>query len=153
MTSRRIPANLRLDIRPSRLLASYIVLGHSLALLCLLFSGVPFMWMGGLALLLLISGMYHISTLFRQSGPYYVRALAWRAGQWFLVTAEGESEAELLSSWVLPAAVGLQMKARSRFHMLVLPDSCAADDFRRLRQILRFAGSVSGVQDRIERLG
>ncbi|MFT5603238.1 MAG: hypothetical protein ACI9G5_000188 [Paracoccaceae bacterium] len=152
MTSRRFPANLKLEIRPSRLLCAYLLSSHSAVLVCLLFSPLPLLWTAVSALVLLVSAGYQLSSLFRQSGPYSVRGLAWREGRWFVRTAEGEGPAELSRCWVLPAAVGLQFKVTTRFKVLIVPDSCTADDFRRLRQILRFTRSVPGVKDGIQRL-
>ncbi len=151
MTSRRFPANLRLEIKPSRLLCLYLLASHVAVLLSVLLCGVDGAPLLAAALLLIASCGYHLISVLRQTGPYPATALACREGQWFLQTHQGERSVILKQSWVLPYAVGVHLLPGG--YRLVLPDSVRDDDFRRLRQILRFAWAVPGVENGVERLG
>lgn len=152
MTSRRFPANLKLDIRPSRLLCAWLLLSHGAVLMCLLVSPLPTLLQLLSVIVLIASALYHVTALFRLSGPYSAQGLAYRAGQWYLQTSAGEQAASLQSSWVLPLAVGMHLNAEVPVRLLILTDSCGRDDFRRLRQILRFARLVPGIENGVERL-
>lgn len=153
MTSRRFPAPLRLELRPSRGFCAGMLVMHCLVLLSLALSALSTELLALSALILGFSAIYHIYSHVRQTGPYPLRALIYRQGYWFVEDAAGEHSAELLSSWVRPLAVGMELRARSRQRLLVLADSCDSDDFRRLRQILRFARTVPGVENGIDGLG
>lgn len=134
-------------------MCGYLLASHGAVLVSLLVSNVPVSLVGISALLLVFSATYHVHSLNRQTGPYPVRGLTYREGQWFVQTEGGERSVSLKGSWVLVNAVGLHLDAEPSIRLLLLPDSCNRGDFRRLRQILRFARSVPGDKNRIERLG
>lgn len=149
MTSRRFPANLRLELKPSRLLASYLLLSHLAVWACVLASPLPTAVLLAVTVVLLGSAVYQLHSLLRRSGPYSTQALACREGQWYLLTDKGERAATLRRSWVLPLAVGMELQASHQVRLLILPDSCEQDGFRRLRQMLRFARTMPRVENGI----
>ena len=153
MTSRRFPAPLRLELRPSRWFCAGLLLVHGLVLLSLALSALNAGLLAFSTFIVCFSAFYHLHSHIRQTGPYPLRALIYRQGHWCVVDASGELPAQLLSSWVRPLAVGMELRARCRLRLLVLADSCDPDEFRRLRQILRFARTVPGVENGIDGLG
>lgn len=154
MTSRRFPAPLKVDLKPSRCLLGYLWAIHFL--LVLLVARAPAgPWVTAvLSLVLMVSAGYHFASLWRGRGRYAVHRLAYREGQWSLWLTGVEQPARLLSSWVLPGVVGLRLRAGSSLGVLVFFDSCPASDFRRLRQLLLLAPDAGqpGIEHGIDRL-
>lgn len=154
MTSRRFPAPLKVDLKPSRCLLGYLLAIHFLLVLLVVLTPAGPWVTAGLSLVLMVSAAYHLASLWQGRGRYAVHRLAYREGQWSLWLTGVEQPARLQSSWVLPGVVGLRLRAGSSLGVLVFFDSCPASDFRRLRQLLLLAPEVRqpGVEHGIDRL-
>lgn len=142
MTSKRTPASLRVELRPSRWLIFYLISAHALAAGAVLLAPIA----GILQILALpiigFSLALHCVNLC-QYGRRCDMLLRDEKG-WWLQCGGVRQLAELKTCWVTPYAVGMRFRGRK----LLLPADAfvSADSFRRLRVQLRFApGFENGV--------
>jgi hypothetical protein len=125
---------LELALRPSRLLALGLALGHALALAALWLAGLP----GWLAAVLSIGVVLSAGWQARQ-WRHGARRLRWQAGMIRLEFASGRVlEGEAQPGWVLPGFIALDVKpAAGRAHaVLLLADSASPEARRQLRVAL-----------------
>lgn len=123
---------LRIHLRPSRILAGYLVSVHALAVVAMFFTSLP-TWGGILAAVVLLISLLHSYRRHHWQGE---RALLYSDGNWKLVDDSGEQDLELAGeSYIHPWLTIL------RFRTLVLPllpDSASPTQLQALRRILRF---------------
>lgn len=131
------PLPLVVTLAPSRVLRVLLWLLHGLAAVAVLIADLPPLWQAGLLLALGGSLLWHA----RQTTPPLVLrgkadgSLERRSDDtWLRVELSA-------SSTVLPRLTVLHIKEQgSRRHLVILPDSLPAEDFRRLRVWLRWLG-------------
>ncbi|WP_372796811.1 protein YgfX [Litorivivens sp.] len=149
MTSRRTPGALRVELRPSRLLLVFLVLQHVAVAVAILMAGLPVAIAWASALLVLFSVFYQVYRLVADSCRLF--AITYHHGRWHLEYRRGVLVGHLRARWRLPWVLGLSIELDGqRQSLLLLRDSCSADDFRRLQLWSGFvATTVSGVEDRV----
>lgn len=128
---------LRIQLRPSRLLAGHLFFIHVLAAIALFFTALP-VWSRLLIIILLLGN------LLQSLRKHYwrdERELICRNGNWKLLDKEGQHDLELAGeSYIHPWLTILRFKTCV---MPLLPDSADAAQLRELRRTLRF-GLESG---------
>lgn len=132
----RAPKPVDVVIRPSRLLLTWIVLIHLVALGLALFSPlkVPHLVFLGIFIL---AGFY-FSYLHWHRPQWF--GLGFQDGAWRLVGKRGEEKAELLGYHSLLGVLLMRFSVGGRSQrLLLLPDSVDPHSLRRLRQLLILA--------------
>lgn len=130
---------LQLEIGPSRILATGLLLMHAAALLPLPLLDLPGAVKVALAGAVLLSLAWYWLRLVSPRNPRAVRGLRWEAGgECVLQLACGERLHARLAprAFVMPWLVILYFRGRTR-PLLLLPDMLPAAAFRRLRVRLR----------------
>ena len=127
-----------LTLKPSRYLASYLIAIHALALMVLF---LPLQISG--PALFLIAVMILFSAFY--SWHYKEQITALRApaedGQWRLQTRYGENKQAILcgeyfvANWLM--VIRFRTRDTKKYSVVILPDSGAGDDIRRMRVYLK----------------
>ena len=137
MLSNRSVTTPALTLSPSRYLAIYLIAIHGLALTVLMF---PLSIPVPILILIPIMVLFSFIRAWRNREPITaVRAPA-EDGLWHLQTRQGQTElATLGENFVTPWLIAMRFKtlARKNYNVVVLPDSGAGDEIRRMRVYLR----------------
>lgn len=132
---------IRIVLKPSRLLASFVTSGHLVAGVMLVPLAMP-LWAKSLILLAIAAGLAHRAVGFARS-PIISIAIHDSTRATITLRDQRELPAAILettyvSHWL--TAVNLRVgDERLARHVLLLPDNVDADDFRRVRVALRWA--------------
>jgi fatty acid desaturase len=132
-------AELVLDLKPSNLLLSFMLVAHSLVIVsvCLM----PLAWFWKLALILLIGllGFYEWRSQ-PSLGPKTFTSLSWReTGGWELETTQGQWQAAKLTqhfSTLFITILHLQIQGKT-WVVILLPDNLATSQGQLLRRRLK----------------
>lgn len=142
MSSPRFAEPLYLQIKPSRLLAGFLVLGHATAAVALAYIDLP-------PSVRLLLGLMIAASLYRNlrvhvllNAPRSLLRLVWEAsGKWRVWDAYGREHPASLAPdfYVHPRLVilSLKLEGMGRRAVLLLPDSLDSDALRRLRVRLK----------------
>ncbi len=138
-----MPEQLRIELRPSRLLLGAILVIHGVALYCPWLSSLGTGYILALNLFVLASAALQL----RRSSPGHPNAVTrieYAAGRWRLQGPRGARQARLEgSAFVTPFLTVLRLRVagerRSRA-LLLLPDSATPQERRRLRMLLISGG-------------
>lgn len=149
MSSTSGPARLRIEPRPSTLLAATLAVLHGAVGVVVL--SLPLAWDLQLLVsaLILLGLLDALRTHLLHRGRAAVRSAQWRGGgEWWLRNGDGEAETGRLdpSTLVLPRLVVLRLRSGSvRRRTLILPaDALDPDTHRRLRALLLSADQTRG---------
>lgn len=143
MSSPGYAAPLRLDLRPSPVLAAALISSHGGALALLATVPLPGWAAAALAVLVAASLLRALARHALLWGREAVTGLVWEGdGAWTLVTRAGSQSPCHLSadSYVGPRLTVLNFTGPRRRSVLVLPDRVAQEGFRRLRVRLMLEG-------------
>ncbi|MBK9131011.1 MAG: hypothetical protein IPM20_05140 [Gammaproteobacteria bacterium] len=143
MSSSGYAAPLRLDLRPSRRLACYLLAVHGGALACLPALPLGAMTGGLLAVLILLCLARNYTSRVLMRGGHDVVALVWtREGDWRLIERGGRERVCHLraDSYVHPALTVLNFSGECRRSIVLLADSLEGEVHRRLRVRLGLRG-------------
>lgn len=141
MSSNAYATPLRLDLKPSVILARLTGAAYLCALAAMVLSGIEF-WQKALAGLLLAGGgIFHLLGYPLGNNRHRIRSLVWNSGTaWEIVRKDsGESASLGPETLVFAWLVILQLKPEQGrwLYLPILPDMLDKDDFRRLRVRLR----------------
>lgn len=142
MSSQRFAEPLYLQVKPSRILAGFLVLAHAAAALALTYTDMNASGRILLSLMIAASLYHNLRVHVLLNAPRSLLRLVWEAsGKWRVWDAFGrEHEARLTPGFfVNPKLVilNLQLKGLGRRAVLLLPDSLEDEALRRLRVRLR----------------
>lgn len=132
-------AELVLDLKPSNLLLSFMLLTHSLALASVCFMPMTWFWKLGLILLIGLLGFYEWHSQ-PSLGSRAFNSLIWReTGGWELATAQGQSQAAKLTqhfSTLFITILHLQVQGKT-WVVILLPDNLSVQNGQILRRRLK----------------
>ncbi len=139
---RNHPNELRITLRPSRLLVGFLAFAHIGALLCLLLSGLSAWLIGVGGGLLIISLTINVLKCFRNAVSGAATMLGYSLdGQWWLSDGiQQRQQVELLPGSMLHpllAVLNFRLSAGGKKRLLLLPDMLGMDEMRRLRVAVR----------------
>lgn len=147
MSSPKSAPPLRVELRPSRWLASLILLAHGGALVVLMPLALPVWVLVPMAGLIMGSLVYTLKTHAMLRGPLTIRRVVWDSNNdWLLHAASGEELAVRLlpGSYVHPMLVILNFELEApqrgarRRSVVLAQDSADATTLRQLRARLNF---------------
>lgn len=127
---------LRITLRPSRILAIYLLSIHLAAIAAIWFSAVPF-WVGGMLSLALFFSLQRSLASHWWRGE---RELIYGDGRWRLVDGDESQDLQLVGeSFIHPWLTILRFKSDRGRMVLPLPlDGADPAQLKQLRRILRF---------------
>lgn len=147
MSSREYATPLRLELRPSTILARFVFALYLSALGMALVAELEFWQKVLLALLILASGGIHWTRYPLGHNKSRIQALIWHQGSAWQIERRDSIEAAYLGSerLVLAWLVILQLKPETggRLYLAIVPDMLDSDCFRRLRVRLRMMQTQS----------
>ena len=143
MSSKKYATPLRLEIKPSRILCSLLLILHLFALAIIFILDFEFLINILVAILIAVSAYISIfQTAFRKSSSAIIK-LVWDSNnEWILENNRGEQlNAELLrDSYVSSVMTVLNFKCKNHFRhksIILLKDNINENDFRKLRVRLK----------------
>ena len=136
------PHHLEVSIRPSPWHCLLLTLVHLLAIVALGMSGLPLSYMAALGFAVLVSYTYTLRRFGLLRDASSVIRLAWHSGEWQVVLGSGTVEPVHLDSTTLVLAwlvvANFRDSAGRRYPIVLMRDSANADEFRRLRVLLKY---------------
>ncbi len=150
MSSGAYAAPLRLELRPSRVLATLLCALHAVAMLSVLPLSLEWWWRSALLSVVFLSLVHVLRRQALLAGANAVRGLLWESeGSWLLTLGDGRScAAQLLpGAFVHPWLVVLNFKLEDAWWgsraVVLCADGLDGQSHRRLRVRLRLAGDRS----------
>jgi hypothetical protein len=145
----------RLDLKPSYLLATILISAAMGACVVAVFVPMPFYVRVGLVIAVIISAVYHVMDLLLYLPQSIVRIDLTSKGQLRLKRKDSvEHSVEILpSSYVMPKLTILNIKTGSllwRRSVVITPDRVDRDEFRRLRVWLRWGRHAISAEAAVE---
>ncbi|HCA26203.1 MAG TPA: hypothetical protein DEP05_00870 [Betaproteobacteria bacterium] len=134
----------RFDLKPSRQLLGVLVMAHSLALVMVFLAALPPGVKAAAAALVLVSAYYYVRREALRAAPDAIVALHLGAARACTLETVGGAcwEGNVLNTSFVSAKlaiVNVRLAAKRKVrHVVVLSDTLAAEDFRRLRVLLRW---------------